>query len=102
MKVRVLTIAACAVLLLAPRTASAAEVGSQPDAGTSGRAMMQMNANESAQATTDVSFGQSWQPREQAVQNASYGGVAAGQSEAGGKRGQSCAVGTQCKVYFGQ
>jgi hypothetical protein len=101
MKVRVLMIAATAVLFLAPRTANAAEMGGQPDAGMSGRAQMQQNANESAQATTDMSFGQSWQPG-QGERDVSYGGVATGQSEAGGKRGQSCAVGPACRVYFGQ
>jgi hypothetical protein len=94
-------VVASAVLLLAPRTVTAAELSGQLDAGMSGRAVMQHNANESAQSTTDMSFGQSWQPR-QGAQDASYGGVAAGQSEAGGKGGQSCAVGTGCKVYFGQ
>ncbi|MFT4067398.1 hypothetical protein [Paraburkholderia sp.] len=101
MKVRVLMVAASAVLFLAPRTATAAELSGQPDAGMSGRAVMQQNANESAQATTDVSLGQGWQPR-QGVEDASYGGVAAGQSEAGGKWNQSCAAGSGCKVYFGQ
>jgi len=94
-------LAATAVLFLAPRTATAAEPGGQSEPGMSGRAMMQQNANESAQATTDMSFGQSWQPRQDG-QDPSYGGVAAGQSETGGKHGQSCGMGAECKVYFGQ
>ncbi|WP_233834932.1 hypothetical protein [Paraburkholderia sp. ZP32-5] len=101
MRIRILTIAASAVLFLAPRTATAEQPGSQPEPAMSGRAVMQQNANESAQATTDMSFGQSWQPR-QGVQDASYGGVATGQSEAGGKRGQSCSAGSDCRIYFGQ
>jgi hypothetical protein len=103
MRVRILTIAATAVLFLAPRTATAAEVGGQADPGMSGRAIMQQNANESAQATTDMSFGQSWDARDQGVRNASFGGVPAGESQAGGRRSsQSCSFGTECKVYFGQ
>jgi hypothetical protein len=95
-------IAACAVLLLAPRTASAAELSGQADPGMSGRAMMEHNANESAQSTTDMSFGQSWDSRDQGVRNASYGGVAAGESQAGGGGSKSCASGPECKVYFGR
>jgi hypothetical protein len=102
MKVRILMIAASAVLLLAPRTASAAELSGHADAGMSGRAQMQQNANESAQATTDMSFGHSWDARDQGVRNTSYGGVAAGESQAGGRRGRSCTVGSECKIYFGQ
>ncbi|SMG61495.1 hypothetical protein [Paraburkholderia susongensis] len=101
MKVRVLMVAASAVLFLAPRTANAAE----PDAGMSGRALMQQNADESAQATTDMSFGRGWQAqqdRDQAMRDVSYGGVSDGQSEAGNRRSRSCAFGPQCKVYFGQ
>ena len=103
MKLRLLMVMACAVLLLAPQTASAQELGGQPAAGVSGRALMQKNANESAQATTDMSFGQSWDARDQGVRNASFGGVPAGESQEGGRRSsQSCSFGTECKVYFGQ
>ncbi|NIF78810.1 hypothetical protein F3J20_15690 [Paraburkholderia sp. Cy-641] len=102
MKVRVLMVAACTVLFLAPRTAHAAQPGEQPGSGMSGRELMQQNANESAQATTDMSFGRGWQPRQEAqtVRNVSYGGASEGQSEAGG--GRSCASGAPCKVYVGQ
>lgn len=102
MRVRILMIAATAVLFLAPRTATAADLSGQTDPGMSGRAMMQQNANESAQATTDMSFGQSWDSRDQGVRNASYGGVPAGGSQAGGRRSQSCSFDTECRVYFGQ
>jgi hypothetical protein len=66
---------------------------------------MQQNANESAQATTDMSFSESGQgmPGAQPVRNVSYGGVAAGQSESGGRQGQPCtSSGPQCRIYFGQ
>jgi hypothetical protein len=100
MKARVLMVAASAILFLAPRTASATERVAQTDAGMPGRAEMQQNANESAQATTDISLGHGWQPP-QGMSQASYGGTAAGRSEAGGKRAQSCAGGPYCSVYFG-
>ena len=105
MKLRLLMVMACAVLLLAPQTASAQELDGQPAAGVSGRALMQKNANESAQATTDMSLGdtgQSTGAAGQPVQNVSYGGVAAGQSQAGDRESQHCSSGPQCKVYFGQ
>ncbi|EEA04452.1 conserved hypothetical protein [Burkholderia sp. H160] len=102
MRVRLLMIAATAVLCLMPRTARAAELSGQADPDMAGRAMMQQNANESAQATTDMSFGRNWDSREQGMRNASYGGVPAGESQAGGRRGQSCSFGTECRTYFGQ
>jgi hypothetical protein len=106
MKLRLLMVVASALLFLVPRTASAAELDGQPGAGTSGRALMQQNANESAQATTDMSYGEAAQgmdTRTQAVQGVSYGGVAAGQSESGGGRqDRPCSTGPQCRIYFGQ
>ena len=105
MKLRLLMALASALFLLAPRTAGAMDVEGQQGAGMSGRALMQQNANESAQATTDVSFSESGQgmPGAQPVQNVSYGGVAAGQSEAGGPPSQRCTSSApQCRIYFGQ
>lgn len=104
MKLRLLMIVASAVLLFAPGTASAQEMGGPQGTGTSARAMMEQNANESAQATTDMSLGgpaQGMDTRTQAVQNVSYGGVAAGQAESGGRQ-KPCISGPQCKIYFGQ
>jgi hypothetical protein len=105
MKLRLLVVAASAVLLLAPRTANAMGPQGHPDSAISGSAQMQRNANESAQATTDMSLGETWhgtQTGAQGAQNVSYGGVAAGQSETGGRRGRTCGSGPQCKIYFGQ
>ena len=105
MKLRLWMALASALFLLAPRTAGAMDVEGQQGAGMSGRALMQQNANESAQATTDVSFSESGQgmPGAQPVQNVSYGGVAAGQSEAGGPPSQRCTSSApQCRIYFGQ
>jgi hypothetical protein len=105
MKLRLLVVAASAVLLLAPRTANAMGPQGQPDSAISGSAQMQRNANESAQATTDMSLGETWHGTEtgaQGAQNVSYGGVAAGQAQTGGRHGQACGSGPQCKIYFGQ
>jgi hypothetical protein len=101
MKLRLLMVVASALLLLAPNTASAVQQDDQPGAATSGRAQMEQNANESEQATTDMSYSEPGQGT-QAVQNVSYGGVAAGQSESGSRHYQPCNSGPQCKVYFGQ
>jgi hypothetical protein len=105
MKLRLLMVVASAVLFLAPRTASATEMAGQPGAGESGRALMQQNANESAQATTDMSYGEAAQGSNsgaRAMQNTSYGGAPAGQSESGGRHERTCGSGPQCRIYFGQ
>ncbi|MFL9933035.1 hypothetical protein P0D88_28310 [Paraburkholderia sp. RL18-103-BIB-C] len=106
MKLRLLMVIASALLFLVPRTASAMGLEGQPGADMSGHALMQQNANESAQATTDMSYGEAAQgmdTRTQAVQNVSYGGAAAGQSESGGvQQGKPCSSGPQCRIYFGQ
>ncbi|RAS33283.1 hypothetical protein NDK50_27035 [Paraburkholderia bryophila] len=92
---------ASAVLLLVPISVGAQQADSATGDGMSGRTLMQRNANESVQATTDMSFGEAGQAV-QGVRNASYGGVAAGQSEMGGRPGQPCSSGPLCRVYFGQ
>ena len=92
---------ASAVLLLVPVSVGAQQADSAAGDGMSGRSLMQQNANESVQATTDISFGAPAQPA-QGVRNASYGGVAAGQSEMGGRSNQPCSSGPLCRVYFGQ
>ena len=103
MKLRLLMALASAVLFLAPKTAGALD--SQPGAGISGSARMQQNANESAQATTDISFGETGQAAasaDQPLQNVSYGGTTSGQSQAGGRQDKPCSGAPQCRVYFGQ
>lgn len=106
MKLRLLMAFASAVLFLVPRTASALDAEGQQGAGISGRALMEQNANQSAQATTDMQYGESAQdamPGDESARKVSYGGVAAGQSEAGGRQNQPCTSSSpQCKVYFGQ
>jgi hypothetical protein len=100
MKLRLLMVMASAVLLLAPRPVSALDSDGQQGAAASGRALMQQNANESAQATTDIPLGDTGHG--QPVQNVSYGGVATGQSESGNRQTQSCGSAPQCRIYFGQ
>jgi hypothetical protein len=103
MKLRLLMALASAALFLAPNTAGAQD--NQQDTAGSGRALMQRNANQSAQDTTDMSFGETGRtmmPEAQRVQNVSYGGVAAGAVEAGGRQERPCSSGPQCRIYFGQ
>jgi hypothetical protein len=103
MKLRLLMALASAVLFLAPKTAGALD--GQPGAGLSGSARMEQNANESVQAITDISFGETGQeamPAAQPMQNVSYGGAAGGQSQTGGRQDRPCSGGPQCRVYFGQ
>ncbi|CAE6860475.1 hypothetical protein [Paraburkholderia domus] len=102
MKLRLLMALASAALFLAPSTAGALD--SQQGDAVSGQVLMQ-NANESAQDTTDMSFGETGRtimPAVQPVQNVSYGGVAAGATEAGGRMERPCSSGPQCRIYFGQ
>lgn len=99
MKLRLLMIAASAVLLLVPATVDATQSVDQPAADESGHVRMQRNANESAQATTDVPLGPTGS---QGIENTSYGGVTAGQAEAGGRREKTCGSGPRCNIYFGQ
>ncbi|MFM0734088.1 hypothetical protein PQQ52_26750 [Paraburkholderia sediminicola] len=94
MKLRLLMALASAALLLMPNTAGALD--SQQDDAGSGRALMQQNANESAQDTTDMSFGdtgRAMMPGAQPVRNISYGGAAAGATEAGGRQERPCSSG---------
>ncbi|WP_345816181.1 hypothetical protein AAGS40_18255 [Paraburkholderia sp. PREW-6R] len=106
MKLRLLTAVTTAVLLLAPKTANALDTQGQYSAVASGQALMQ-NANESVQATTDMSFsdpGMDAPAASQAARNGSFGGiggVVAGQSEMGSRRDELCTGGPQCKIYFG-
>lgn len=100
MKLRLLMILASAVLFLAPRPVSALESDGQQNAGALGRAVMQQNANESAQSTTDIPLGETGPS--QSLQNVSYGGMPAGQSESGEPYTAPCTSGPQCRTYFGR
>ncbi|RDK03491.1 hypothetical protein DLM46_08200 [Paraburkholderia lacunae] len=90
MKLRLVVPLAGAVLVLffAPMTAAALD-------SQQGRALMQHDANETAQSTTDISLGETGQ-------DAAYGGVADSRSQAGSRQGRSCEANPQCRIYFGQ
>jgi hypothetical protein len=100
MKLRLLMVMTSAVLFLAPRPVNALESDGPQGVAAPGGAQMQRNANESAQATTDIPLGETAQG--QPVQNVSYGGVATGQSEAGSHPNRPCGSAPQCRIYFGQ
>ncbi|WOD15418.1 hypothetical protein [Paraburkholderia kirstenboschensis] len=102
MKLRLLMALVSAVLFLAPRAASADDAANQPGTGSSAGHRLMQHANESAQATTDMSLIEPAATASQPVQNVSYGGTAAGRSEAGGRQNMPCSSGPQCRIYFGQ
>ncbi|CAH2785298.1 MAG: FIG00461543: hypothetical protein [uncultured Paraburkholderia sp.] len=106
MKLRLLMAVVSAVLFLAPRAASAdntttrpgAELSTGTSAGSSASHRLMQHANESAQATTDMSLSE---PAASGSQ-VSYGGVATGRSEAGARQNMPCSARPQCMIYFGQ
>ena len=101
MKVSLLMATASAVLFLVPRPASADGMtnpsGANPPAGS-----LMQHANESAQATTDMSLSEPGAPNAQSVQTVSYGGAAPGRTQSGGRQEMPCSTGPQCRIYFGQ
>lgn len=110
MKLRLLMAVVSAVLFLAPRAASADDTTTQPGAelstgtpaGSSASHRLMQHANESAQATTDMSLSEPATSGSQSVQNVSYGGVATGRSETGARQNMPCSARAQCMIYFGQ
>ena len=77
----------------------------QPYSQSPGHARMVQNADESAQAETDMSFGDMGQTVTapgRSMKDAAYGGVAAMSGEAGGPANLNCVNGPDCKVYIGQ
>ena len=105
MKLRLVMVFVSALLFLAPRAASAGDMTSEPGVGTSTATpseRLMNHANESAQATTDMSLSEPTGGASQPTQNVSYGGVAAGRSEAGSRQNMRCSRGPQCTIYFGQ
>lgn len=81
MKSTVVVTAAGAILMVAANITSAQET--QQRAQPSARATMQDNANASAQASTDMS----------------YGGIEATRSAAGDRRSNTCATGARCDLF---
>jgi len=76
-------------------------VGMQP----TGRAMLEQNADESAQDITDMPYGDLGQPRKapsHSIANASYGGEADVHGETGAPRQPRCPSGSQCTNFRGR
>lgn len=98
MKSRLLLPLMGVALLAAAGVANGAETWNMTQ--PSGRLQMQQNANESAQATTDMPYSEGGQNA--TAVNASYGGVAGSQSDTGRSHGRPCTTGPQCDIFFGQ
>lgn len=87
-------------LLLATALANGQDV--QTNAQPRGRAILEQNADESAQDATDMSYSepdQSGKLPARVISNVSYGGTADSTGESGGPR---CAPGLQCNVFRGR
>lgn len=87
-------------LLLATALANGQDV--QTNAQPRGRAILEQNADESAQDATDMSYSepdQSGKLPARAISNVSYGGMADSTGESGGPR---CAPGPQCNIFRGR
>jgi hypothetical protein len=82
-------------------TALANGQDAQTNTQSSGRAILEQNANESAQDTTDMPYSETGQAGNlpARVNNVSYGGTADFTGESGGPR---CATGTQCSIFRGR
>jgi hypothetical protein len=90
------------VLLVAAGVANGLET--QKDVQPSGRAVMEQNADESAQSSTDMYYretGQNPNASAQTQADTSYGGVADTRFATGGRRLRPCPAGFQCNIFFG-
>jgi hypothetical protein len=91
---------ASAGLLLAAGMANGQNTGTgvQPR----GRAILEQDANQSAQDATDMPYsetGQTGALTAHSISNASYGGTANSGGDSGGPR---CAMGPQCNIFRGR
>ncbi|SDH96600.1 hypothetical protein [Paraburkholderia phenazinium] len=87
-------------LLLATALANGQDV--QTNTQPRGRAILEQNADESAQDATDMSYtepGQAGNLPARAISNVSYGGTVDFTGESGGPR---CAPGSQCNIFRGR
>jgi hypothetical protein len=78
--------AACLFAVAAPAYSQGLQQNAQPAMQPAAQPAMQQNAEGPAQSGAD----------------ASYGGVPASRSAAGGMRSKSCTNGPQCDIFFGQ
>jgi hypothetical protein len=94
---------AAAGLLLAAGVANAQAI--HADLQPAGRAMLEQNADESAQDITDMPYSEMGQPAKtpsRSITRASYGGTADFEGEAGGPSAARCASGSQCSIFRGR
>jgi hypothetical protein len=77
---------ACLFAVAGPAHSQGLQQNAQPSVQPTAQPAMQQNAAGPAQLDTD----------------ASYGGVPATRSAAGGMRSKSCTNGPQCDIFFGQ
>lgn len=91
---------ASAGLLLAAGMANGQNMGA--DAQPRARAILEQNANQSAQDATDMSYSETGQPGKltaRSITNASYGGTADSRGDSGGPL---CVTGPQCNIFRGR
>jgi hypothetical protein len=91
---------ASAGLFLAAGVANGQDNGA--DAQARGRAILEQNANQTAQDATDMPYSETGQlgaPQVRFITHASYGGSADSGGESGGPR---CAPGSQCNIFRGR
>ena len=87
-------------LLLASSVVNGQEM--RADGQARGRAILEQNADDTAQDATDMSYGEVGRygtPRARYITNASYGGTADVDEESGGSR---CTAGPQCNIFRGR
>jgi hypothetical protein len=100
MKTLIVLPLAGAGLLLAASVANGQEI--RPDMQARGRAILEQNANETAQDATDMPYsetGQPGTPQARAITNSSYGGSVDSDGQSGGPR---CVAGPQCNIFRGR
>lgn len=74
----------------------------RPDAQARGRAILEQNADDTAQDATDMPYSETGMigtPQARFITNASYGGSAGSGSQSGGQR---CVTGPQCNIFRGR
>jgi hypothetical protein len=91
--------AAAGLLIAGAACAQTAAVGVQP----TGRAVLEQNANESAQDITDMPYSDTaGKASSRGLTNVSYGGAPDVRSEAGSPDSPPCTAGPQCNIFRGR
>lgn len=100
MKVLIVLPLASVGLLLAASATNGQDIRS--DAQARGRAILEQNADETAQDATDMPYSETGRvgtPQTRFITNASYGGSADSDSQSGGPR---CVTDPQCNIFRGR